>query len=290
LTDAEWWKLTSAMSKMQNEGKLEKYVRLFSEGMPPQDPTFMNFQNLPWYRHFIFDFETELQVVAKDCDLTLPYWSACSEASTPGLYSSAVWKKNKLGGAPSCQDALCATPGVASATQCEVDAERWCLGDGIAAHWKVTSGAEASGGCSCVHRSPGTPAARAGSCATVGPVLRMMEDFKSLAEAVDGLRATLHCGQAVGAKSTMCAEATAPWDPLFWLDYAFLDRIFFSWQRHHHIANDIDSTDCYGCEMHMMHYHEPLSEWFGKHDAENGCIMVPKSDPQACISYENAEA
>jgi len=75
------------------------------------------------------------------------------------------------------------------------------------------------------------------------------------------------------------------WDPLLWLNYAFLDRIFLSWQRHHLIVNDIDTTNCYGCEMPMTHYSVPLSDWFGQHDAVHKCIMVPKSDPVACVAY-----
>ncbi len=115
----------------------------------------------------------------------------------------------------------------------------------------------------------------------------MMEDFKSLSEAVDGLRATMHCGGAAGGRSTLCTQAAVVWDPLFWFQYAYLDRIFFGWQRHHYLVNDIDSTDCYGCEMHTTSYREPLSEWFGKHDSDKGCILVPKSDPKACIYYEH---
>jgi len=292
MTQEDWSKLSMAMNKLKTEGKLEKYATMFSEGMPPEDPTFMNFQNLPWFRHFLFDFETDLQVVAKDCDLTLPYWSSCNEASSAGLRNSQLWEPSHLGGKPTCQgggDNHCEKSTVNSAKKCDADADRWCLGDGIAGGWQIT-GSQSDSGCSCVNRSPGSSEAKVGSCATVLPVFRMMEDFKSLSEAADGLRATMHCGEAAGKESTMCTESIAVWDPLFWFDYAYLDRIFFGWQKHHQMLSDIDTTNCYGCEMHMTHYHVPLSDWFGKHSEDKDCdgILVPKSDPQACITYLHA--
>lgn len=289
MTAAQWVRLTRALQKLKQMGTIAKYNRRFKEGMPTEDPVFMNFQQLPWYRRFIFDFETELQVAAGDCDVTLPYWSACSEVGHGAAYASDLWSPAKLGGRPVCQDggSACASPKVHGATQCPGHPHRWCLGDGVAVSWQSSGAAE---GCACVHRSPSESQAKPPSCAALLPLARLAGDFKDLAETLDALRATLLCGSATGEHSTLCHQGTTAFEPLFWFNYAFMDRLFLSWQRYHYQLNDVDTTNCFGCEMKMTYYNVPLAEWFGRHDEENQCILVPKSDPVACVSYAGPSA
>lgn len=289
MTKAEWSRLMKALQKMKDSGKIEAYARLYSKALPEDDRIFLNFQQLPWFRRFIFDFETDLQVAAEDCNMMLPYWRACEEASPYGHFSSDLWSSAHLGGQPSCQDGgnQCTSPRVHSGTKCSADSSRWCLEDGIAAGWKI--GSSSKDECKCVNRAPGNPSARAMHCAGLEPTMRLSEDFRSLTQNLDAVRATLHCGAAAGKKGTMCHQDATVNDPLFWFSYGFIDRLFFMWQRYHLSLNDIDTTNCYGCEMAMTYYNQPLTDWFGKHDTANECILVPKSNPRACVKYAAAK-
>jgi len=285
--ESDWKQLSEALGTLRVSRKYTKHAQRFRKGPAGIDLTFMYFESLPWHRRFIFDFETDLQVAAQDCDLTLPYWSACMEAGPGALAASSLWDPGRMGGRPQCGNVShCSRPRVTNGIRCGMDPERWCIGDGIASDWMLEpAAAAATGGCECVARSPGEPAAVVSSCATVLPSLRLLPDLKALSAGVDAIIATLHCGAAVGKKSTLCTRQTAPWDPLFWLSYAFLDRLFFAWQRYHSLARDVDTSDCYGCEINLTYYQQPIAEWLGRHDAKYGCILLPRSRPVACVSY-----
>lgn len=291
-TEQEWARFGAALDKLKENGTYDKYAKLFTTGMPTQDRLFMNFQQAPWFRRFLHDFETDLQVAANDCDITLPFWSACTEAGPGSLLKSKLWYPKHMGGKAQCPPGpgpSCGRPSfIINGRQCPADLDHWCVGDGVAGGWHVNPGnAQYQNGCSCVGRSPDDSLATVGSCASLLPVLRLAEDFKSLAEGIDAVRASILCGAATGEKGTLCASEVSVYDPLFWLGHAFADRLFFKWQRYHVVRNDIDTTDCYGCQMELSHYKEPLTEWLGKHDNAHKCIQLPKSNPTTCLSYED---
>lgn len=290
-SDEEWGKYARALKTLKDSGTYTSYVKLHPSGHPHDQPELMNLQLLPWHRRFIFDFETDLQKVAKDCLLSLPFWNAHLESSNSALWSSEVWSPSRLGGQPYCPDGSmnCAEPEVRNSQRCASDPERWCLGDGVAGGWTIDedfaeSQRDKTGGCSCLHRSPNTRASLT-PFPTLFASLQNRDNFKNFSDSADQFHVQMHC-DVPGGKSTMCPATLTNWDPLFYMHHTNVDRMFHLWQRYHFLKSGIDTTTCAECGMRMTVYDQPLGEWFGLHDSVNKCIQLPKTSPVACVSYE----
>lgn len=53
---------------------------------------------LPWHRSFILDFEKELQQLAGNPNLGLPYWNWAEDAALPDPATSPIWAADFMGG------------------------------------------------------------------------------------------------------------------------------------------------------------------------------------------------
>jgi len=286
-TDEEWEAFRGAVIAMKEGGQYSEYARIHLQGLPMDRRELGNLQFLPWHRRFLHDFETDLQIAARDCNLTLPFWNPNLEASTEALWSSVVWRPDRLGGRPRCPNGTigCENPELVGGELCPGSLRRWCLQGGLAAGWQVNFGSGATGSCSCVHRSP-EPWAALTSLPVLMGVQLGQEDFQSFSASLDQFLAAVRCG-IPGRESTMCPDATSTWDPLFYLVQGNVDHIFALWQRTRLLSTGEDTSNCPGCDQLMTHYSVPLSEWFGQHDMESDCVLLPRSAPVSCVSYQD---
>ena len=82
----------------------------------------------------------------------------------------------------------------------------------------------------------------------------------------------------------------APADPAFFLHHSNVEWAFHWWQVNNVLRTDIltaDTFNCATCGQSMAGYGEARAEWMGSgYDAVHQCIMIPKTDPVACIAYE----
>jgi len=284
-SEQDWSRFKAAVDKLKADGKYAEYAANFVQSLPGDQPDFARLQALPWLRQFLLAFETELQKVAQDCELTLPFWNPSLEASPAARATSKVWASNRLGGRPQCPvgKATCDDPEILHGTKCPATPKGWCLGDGLASGWKVEG--EDDDRCQCVQRSPTLNSSLASYPVLLGTLLRH-KDFSSFADALDAFSIGVRCGM-LGTTSTMCDEKVAAWDPLFYLHQANVDMLFLLWERHRLEDGVVDASDFLGSHQLMTLYGEALAEMFGTFDAAQGCVMLPKSEPRICVSYDD---
>lgn len=287
-TDQEWLKFENAIQIMKHNGRYAAFANNFTRRLAPELPEFTLLQSLPWIRRFLLDFETEVQVAVKDCDVTLPFWTASLEASPAAFQNSIVWSATRLGGKPLCANGgpPCDKPAVSGGQQnCPSEPSVYCLGNGIASGWLVEGPTE---DCACVHRSPSLQA----SLVTQPTLFRFLggaADLMSISSRLGSLAAYMLC-QVAGADSTLCTPKLAAWDPLFFLLQADLDRLFLKWQRYRAYKHMEDTTNFPGCEQLLTLYGQPIAEMLGNFEtASRGeYIELPKSNPTVSVAYQEA--
>lgn len=284
-SEQDWDRFKAAMERLKEGGKYAEFAKSFPQSQPGDSRDLARIQALPWLRQYLLAFETELQKVAQDCELTLPFWNPSLEASPESRAASKVWASNRLGGRPKCPvgKATCDTPTVTYGTKCTSTPGGWCLGDGLANGWKVEG--EDPGHCQCVSRSPTLNSSLASYPVLLGTLFRH-KDYANFSDAMDAFSIDVRCGM-LGTSSTMCTEKVAAWDPLFLLHQANIDMLFLMWQRHRVEDEGVDPSVFYGTHQLMSLYGEALEEMFGTYDPAQGCVMLPKSEPHICLSYDD---
>jgi len=123
-------------------------------------------QFLPWHRNLLWQLETQLQMLADDCDLTLPYCNSNLDGTMDFIHNETVLNPNRIGGRPS-----------SNGRPCNRNQERRCIKDGLVAGWNIQDGTERVDGCSCVHRSYNAGASLP-NFATILSLIQRTQDFK----------------------------------------------------------------------------------------------------------------
>jgi len=155
------------------------------------------------------------------------------------------------------------------------------VGDGLASGWKIDADGDR---CRCVQRSPTLNSSLAGYPVLLGTLLQH-KAYANFADALDAFSVDVRCGM-MGTSSTMCTEKVAAWDPLFYLHQANIDMLFFLWQRQRR-EEGVNPSAFLGTHQLMTFYGEALEEMFGTYDPAQGCMMLPKSKPRICVSYDD---
>mmetsp|Transcript_77351 Transcript_77351/g.206471 ORF Transcript_77351/g.206471 Transcript_77351/m.206471 type:complete len:292 (-) Transcript_77351:98-973(-) len=212
---------------------------------------------LPFHRWFLIYLEQQLQVAAANCSLTIPYWNWAMD--TNRLDKSDVWTDRRYG-----------------------TLSEGCVSTGFAAGWHWTS---MKGNTSCLRRAPTAEINGVlPSWKEVTSELHSHSSFTALHELVENTwHNPLHC--LIGGQ--MCSM-DSPVDPSFYLHHAFIDRMWFWWQRKlSHME-----ADCAGCTNFEVHETDfdtdgevPAEVWASHFDHSRGCYPVPKNHPRYCLRY-----
>lgn len=158
---------------------------------------------LPWHRLFLYLYESLLREI--DPGLTIPYWNWSVERPDNAAQSS-IWNRF----------------GHHSATQTEPQ----CVDEGPWAGWTTN------------HQTPhclmrGLTTGPFGTFPPLEPYFNIMNlissdlDFYSFATTVEAIHGSAH----VGVGGDMAILGTAPNDPIFFMHHAFVDYIWYRWQR-----------------------------------------------------------
>ncbi|MCK6627302.1 MAG: tyrosinase family protein [Anaerolineae bacterium] len=96
LTNAEKTEFINAVRALKANGRYNQFVLRHAQAPMAgihRSPAF-----LPWHRQFILDYERELQQVAGNPNLGLPYWNWTEDAALPNPRTAPIWADNFLGG------------------------------------------------------------------------------------------------------------------------------------------------------------------------------------------------
>jgi hypothetical protein len=200
---------------------------------------------LPWHRLMLEDLETKLQVEDNNCGLTLPYWNWAKEVGD--ISNSIVWRSDRYGALSS-----------------------GCVSDGVAENWRTDSG--------CLNRYPRFRNGILPDWAGLMRNLARPVSFTDMRENVEMPHGSFHWG--VGGHMM---EMSSPADPIFYAHHAFIDRLWFAWQKNH---NDPSCGLC-----NNLHYNNHLRysalDYAGVYDPVDDCVKYPPSNPRICLSYSD---
>jgi len=210
----------------------------------------MHFNFLPFHRRLVLEVETHLQHLSGSCELTIPYWNWAAEKHQFG--KSEVWSEDRFG-----------------------HLKAGCVDNGVANGWKYEK---------CLNR---------GDTQLWTPHLygKVLPDWKSLQKKLkqqkmyEDVRPTFeywHNSMHCAVHGDMCT-LKAPRDPIFYVHHAFIDRAWAMWQDMH--PGD-EARGCAGCTGLEAFGGVDPKEYVGWTDPDLGCIKMPVSDPQTCLSFE----
>jgi tyrosinase len=291
-TDEQFAEFSWAVNRLKSRAGLEypktydSYATTHPNGhIPNRGPLFLS-----WHRRFIQDWETQLQVEADNCELTIPYWNSHLEAGD--IWASVVWNANRYGGkvqytAPSAATGWMEEYSIPISEKCEdvldlgftqIKNTDYCVTDGIAGGWDHPGGFGCTG--KCVHRRPGN--GRLNSFASVVAYLEGVTKYEDMDSWVDGQHAAMHASIVGGDMGNI---NDSPIDPVFFLHHGFVDRLMAWWQEYHTVKGATPTNDCADCNRVLPFYNQPYTDWIGQFDTTMNCIPLPASKPTTCISY-----
>ncbi len=205
LTAAERRALVEAVLQLKANGAYDRYVaerrRVFEAGGPAR----MGSAFLPWHREFLHQFELDLQTI--DPTVSLPYWDWTVDRSS----GPPLWSPDFLGGGGDGLDDVVTTGPFAFA----------------AGHWALVETSPPVDPGPALRRRLG-PNDPLPTPSQVDAVLALTPFDRFVA----GLDEILHSSVHAWVGRTMAA-ATAANDPVFWLHYCNIDRLWAVWQDRH---------------------------------------------------------
>lgn len=258
-TEEEFKKFVKAVRSLKNSPmqsypfNYDSFVSLHSSAVNAHGgPEF-----LPWHRKFLLDFENQIQRLADDCSLAIPYWNWAEE--TGDVAGSLVWQSSHYG-----------------------SLKEGCLADGVGAGWVNEQGG-------CVERHPKkTVDGVLPSWKTIVETLEAVTEYTGRQGVCNSIENGLGHGPVHVIIGGDMATILSPRDPVFFLHHAFVDRMFYYWQEYHlmHKTGAVTNTcgDLKNCNR-LGVFNEMSNEYMGAYDPVDNCVAIPASDPSACISY-----
>jgi len=221
LAQADADRLISAFLRFKNTGNpqtgldYDQMVRWHVQAMSiaHRGPAF-----LPWHREYLRILEMNLQMVAEDTTLTLPYWNWAED--TAG--DSPLWAADFMGGNGRSPDGEVVTGPFA------YEKGQWTLNVGNDRKLTRNHGA---GGMSLPSQDD-VKALMAVSTYDTAPwntESDVVSSFRNRLEGFGGQGPQLHNRVHVWVGGTMLAM-TSPNDPVFWLNHCNVDRLWAEWQ------------------------------------------------------------
>jgi len=276
LTDARWNQLLQSMHMLhlQPDNEMtDNSTHLFDHVGQPSTAAFTDLHArshmhhgddtfFPFHRRMMLDVETQLQKLADDCSLTLPYWNWAEETHQFG--QSEIWHHSKLG-----------------------SLSTGCVTEGVASNWSYYRGRDTEKSCLLrgTHKDPTwSPTAYNGYLPSWVELKRVMKTsgYSELRKKSENWHNAFHCM----VQGDMCS-LLAPRDPVFYLHHAMIDRYWYFWQQGHPedqmmCGNCTGGLQVYGCVR--------PEEYVGSVGPDAGCetghsMMLPVSDPAVALSY-----
>ncbi len=246
LKDGERKAFVDALIKLKKSGTYDRYVKLHSDAMmqlrafpnEPQDMTYRNAAHsgpvfLPWHRKLLLEFEGELQKI--DPSVTVPYWEWNADCRLTKPADSSIWADDFLGG-----------DGTGPYGEVETGPFAGKLGN-----WPIANSLDDGGYGANLKRSFGVltptlptdehvgflmrePFYDVPPWCVVSPIgfrnrlegwLTKRNDYRYWA---DGSQ--MHNRVHVWVGGHMTAN-TSPNDPVFWLNHAYVDKLWSNWQK-----------------------------------------------------------
>jgi len=211
MTDVEWGRFLNALNQLKNNPEIRS--RRNPDFSPFEDLASLHTEFveeahggayfLPWHRLFLFLLESQLREI--DPSVTLPYWNWSVERNDNAAMAS-VW--NRLG----FSWFTAQNPG--------------CVENGPWAGWWTRHPHE-----HCLRRGfrsgPGGTFPPLESWGNIRNLINSDSSYSRLATTIEALHGSAH----VGVGGDMAVLGTAPNDPVFFMHHAFVDYIWYRWQR-----------------------------------------------------------
>ena len=228
LTNTEKTEFINAVKALKANGRYNQYVLRHAQA--PMSNIHRSPAFLPWHRQFILDFERELQQVAGNPNLALPYWNWVEDAALPDPRTAPIWADNFLGGNGDPNN-------------------NWAVRSGPfrPGEWTIIDGNGNAAG--ALRRQFGINAPTLPSQADVNNVLSTIPydaspwnmtsnpSFRNRLEGWYGATGPgLHNRVHVWVGGSMI-PMTSPNDPVFFLHHCFVDKIWADWQARHRDQN-----------------------------------------------------
>lgn len=195
-----------------------------------------------------------MQVEASDCDLGFPFWNWALEVGA--FASSAIWSEKYMGEA------------------------QGCVKSGLPAGWKFPSASDDPA--DCVSRQVTKRGRRTGK--TIEEIQDLVEensDYLTFCREAEGVHNTIH--GAIGGNMASKVGHKSPSEPVFFLHHAFIDSIYFEWQKYY----ASNSNACPGCR-------DDMKLWTGTYNTDQNCVVLPvkrefeNQPPKTCVRYNPA--
>jgi len=205
---------------------------------------------LAFHRGQIQDLETELMKEAKDCSIGFPFWDWSMDVGT--FKDSEIWSDEYMGDG------------------------KGCVVSGLPRYWKYyVEGVDKP----CVERNVRKSNALYDSRRITLEVMDT-NDFEDFVKGIEGVHNVVH--GAIGGNMARKVGAASPSDPMFYLHHAFIDSVYFRWQK----INEDTSASL---------LRDALVPLIGEYTAERDCVYLPvhRSFPEdisaTCVHYQATE-
>jgi hypothetical protein len=222
LTSTEKTEFINAVRTLKANGRYNQFVLRHAQA--PMSGIHRSPAFLPWHRQLILDYERELQQVAGNPNLGLPYWNWTEDAALPNPGAAPIWADNFLGGNGDPND-------------------NWIVKSGPfrQGQWTIIDGNGNAAG--ALRRQFGINVATLPSQADVNNALSTtpydaspwnMTSNPSFRNRLEGWYGAtgpgLHNRVHVWVGGSMI-PMTSPNDPVFFLHHCFVDKLWADWQR-----------------------------------------------------------
>lgn len=299
LNMAERKALVDALITLKKSGMYDHYVQMHSDSMmqvrafanEPQDMTYRNAAHsgpvfLPWHRKLLLEFEAELQKIDKT--ITIPYWNWNADQRLPDPKKSSIWADGFLGGDGTGPDGEVETGAFAGKT----------------GNWPIAKALDDGGYGPNLKRSQGvltptlptdehvqflmreafydvppwSPTSPVGFRNRLEGWLTKRADYRYW---LDGSQ--MHNRAHVWVGGHMTAN-TSPNDPIFWLNHAYVDKLWSDWQ-----AMMVDSMP--GMQMPRSDFYVPSKDGPTGHNLDDPLIPWNNATPRdmldpAALGYQ----
>jgi len=212
VSDAEFDLYAAAVNTLMTSGDWD---RLVSEHEDVFSEAHTNDKFLHWHRKYLYDMETLIQAAANRCDVTLPYWNWAMDHSLGGNNPN-VFVNSRFGTARGTVN-----DGKFGRTSPAIRAGRTSIRRGWNGRAPISAGAWTTLQSGLERRFS--------SDGNVASSFSRLNSWQSFANYVES---SWHNGwhNALGGDQL---DSSSPRDPIFFSHHAFVDKIWFDWQKNH---------------------------------------------------------
>lgn len=251
----QWAKLKEAWRSLYDKGLYTKYAveHTMHYDDRPEEGQWKDHNNAPgflaFHRSTIQDLETELMQEADDCSLGFPFWDWSMDVGT--FATSEIWSEQYMGNSEGC-----VVSGLPGGWEYEAGRRPPCVERHVEYHNNLYSSLQ------------------------IAEEIQIIEDFRRFNGQLERHHGVVHF--SIGGNMNRKVGRASPSDPMFYLHHAFIDSIYFKWQRSH--VDDSRSL-----------LRDALVPFIGRYNEADDCVYLPvhRSFPQnteaTCVHYHATE-